>query len=115
MTRPFDLRLTDRARRALQGRDDPLVVEMELYFSCLIRKRVLFPEQPHDGARAQDVEQAGLALYFRPVMTRACSMDAVGDHPDLIALPMTREGAFQPRWLRLDYRHGQWEGEFGYV
>ncbi len=40
----LEIRLTRAARKALARRDTPLVAEMELLFSCLLRKRVHFGE-----------------------------------------------------------------------
>ena len=105
--------LSPRADRALAARATPLVAEMELYFSCLIRKRVRFPESPHADARHVRATQR-LTLCFRPVMTRACAMRDVEGKPDLEAFPIAHAEAFVPKWLKLDYRHGEWQGEFGY-
>jgi hypothetical protein len=105
--------LSARATQALAARTAPLVAEMELYFSCLIRKRVRFPDSPHaDARRVRASDQ--LTLCFRPVMTRACAMSEVEGKPELEAFPVVRPEAFVPKWLRLDFRHGQWSGEFGY-
>ena len=60
------------ADKKLQELDQPLAVEMELYFSCLIRKAVRF------GGDAQAVNFAfaapRLKIGFRPVMTKACNV-----------------------------------------
>ncbi len=112
--RQVALQLTPAAASALDA-DHPLTVEMELYFSCLIRKQVRF----HHGAGSADeglcaTALPGLRLCFRPVMTRHCGRDYEGDEPPLTDLPIARPGPYVPHWLRLDFRHGQWQGEFGY-
>jgi len=109
--RPVDLRLTPAARRALAMRRTPLVAELELYFSCLIRKRVRFVE----GAAGTGVEAApNLRVCFRPIMTRSCGKDFEGDEPPVTDFPIERAEAFVPQWLAIDYRAGQWHGDFGY-
>lgn len=109
--RPVRVHLSDQAARELATRAQPLVVEMELYFSCLIRKKVRFLEGP--GADATPVTE-GLAVRFRPVMTRDCGLDYEGDEPPVTDFPIVKEAPFVPKWLTVDYRNGEWSGEFGY-
>lgn len=108
--RDLDVRLTSAAERALAARGAPLHVEMELYFSCLIRKRVRFDVPPRG-----EVTLLGenLSLSFRPVMGKVCSLDE-HDPDNLADLPTGEPQRFVPHWLKLDYRKGQWQGEFGY-
>jgi hypothetical protein len=109
--RAVQIELSGAARAALAGRRAPLVVEMELYFSCLIRKRVRFLDTPHPDALSTAVDDR-LTVSFRPVMTRACAVDSVVDKPELAAFPIRRPEAFVPRRLRVDYRHDAWAGEY---
>lgn len=101
---------TAAAERKLQSLSEPLLVEMELYFSCLIRKAVRFGRE----ARAENFADAGplLKVGFRPVMTRACSMSEVEGAPPLEDFPVVKPEAFVPKRLELDYRAGKWVGEF---
>ena len=68
----LDIRLTAAAERALSWRTPPLVAEMELLFSCLFRKRLLFRERADPATPVNDY----LAVRFRPIMTRRCSAPA---------------------------------------
>jgi hypothetical protein len=111
--RTLDLRVSAAARRALAAASAPLVVEMELYFSCLIRKRVRFPASAPAGATCVRLDDR-LTLCFRPVMTRACSVSEVEGAPELETFPIRKPEAFLPKWLTLDWRHDRWAGEFGY-
>ncbi|HEC20671.1 MAG TPA: hypothetical protein ENI97_15250 [Gammaproteobacteria bacterium] len=109
--RSLTITTSKAARHALSQRHAPLRVEMELYFSCLIRKQVRFHETLADEAvRVNDQ----LQVSFRPVMTRACGKDYDGDEPPLTDFPIVNARAYVPRWLHIDYVHGQWQGEFGY-
>ena len=107
-----DLRVewSQAAQRALEARSTPLLVEMELYFSCMIRKRVRFDVRQRGEAALLG---QGLSISFRPVMTPVCSV-ADYDPESLVDLPTGEPQRFMPHWLKLDYRHGQWQGEFGY-
>ena len=112
MGRTLRLDLTPAAVRALAARTAPLHVEMELYFSCLIRNRVHF-----DGPQRGEVAWVGqdLSLSFRPVMSRGgCSVADSDPEGLLVDLPTGEPQRFVPHWLRLGHRHGQWQGEFSY-
>lgn len=106
------LRLTPAAARALAARDRPLLVELELYFSCLIRKRVRFPASAGPAVLRARLAPS-LEVAFRPVTGRHCRLDEAPGPPALEAFPLARVAAFRPRWLWLDCRRGRWRGEFG--
>ncbi|BAU50294.1 hypothetical protein SVA_3760 [Sulfurifustis variabilis] len=110
--RTLDLRLTRRAERALRDQREALEIEMELYFSCFLRKRVYFLSAPRDAV-ARGALTPNVNVSFRAVTTRACVVGDVEGRPDLERLPLKRAAAFMPRWISLDYR-GRWSGEFGY-
>lgn len=112
--RSLALDLTPAAKAALAKRSTPLYVQMELYFSCLLRLKVRF----YETAPAMDTAwlrvNETLCVSFRPVMTAQCNNDYQGDEPPLTDFPIAHDAPFTPRWLRLDFRQGQWQGEFGY-
>ena len=109
--KPVKLDLSSAAQQALEARTSPLYAEMELYFSCLIRFKVRFYERVthSEGVAVTDK----LVVNFRPVMTEACGKDYEGDEPPLTEFPIVKQDAFVPKWLRIDFRHGEWHGEFG--
>ena len=100
------------ADRALLARKQPLLAEMELYFSCLIRKQVRFREAGENNNEI--VVGDRLAVRFRPVMTAKCDINFEGDAPPLTDFPIVKPAAYIPHWLRIDFRGGEWKGEFGY-
>ena len=109
--KPLKLHLSSTAQQALAARSSPLYAEMELYFSCLIRFKVRFYEQASDGEGVAVSDK--LVVNFRPVMTQVCGKDYDGDEPPLTDFPIVKQDAFVPKWLRIDFRHGEWQGEFG--
>jgi hypothetical protein len=113
LNRDLDVRLSPAARTALAARTAPLVVEMELYFSCLIRKRVRFLAATHPGAFCASLNEQ-LTVCFRPVMTRHCAVSEVEGQPELETFPIQRPEAFLPKWLELDFRRGTWSGEYSF-
>ncbi|MDH5394585.1 MAG: hypothetical protein OEY11_15485 [Gammaproteobacteria bacterium] len=110
--RRLRVELTKAAEKALTQREGVLFVEMELYFSCLIRKQVLF----HDHQRQQNSVSAGnkLSISFHPVMTSSCLISEASAEPAKSDFEMQRRECFVPKWLRLDYKKSGWTGEFGY-
>lgn len=108
--------LSPAARRALSQRAELLTVELELFFSCLIRTRVRFPAADDaEAAEAGDAPAADgrLRLRFRPVMSRHCGLE---EGHQLTGFPLAEPGSFVPHWVRLDYHPGTgWTGEFGYA
>ncbi len=111
MGRDLTLELSPAAERALQGLTQPITAEMELYFSCLIRKKVRFHSDRNENDVAADEH---LNLRFRPVMTRHCEMDGVDGEPPLTDFPIANVKPYVPHWLKVDFQDGQWRGEFGY-
>jgi len=111
--RSLKLTVSSRAQAQLTRRSSPLFLEMELYFSCLIRKRVLVRESTEvaDAVMLMD----NLAAQFRPVVTETCAMrDVERDNPPVKDMPILNPERFYPHWLTLDYRRGQWRADFGY-
>jgi len=106
---------TPRARAKLESLDIPLAVEMEIYFSCLIRLRVHFPETLKKEYIPVAADNAKVNLYFSPIMTSHCNVEEIrGKEPDTEYFPIQKPEKFTPKWLKLDYKNKTWSGEFGY-
>lgn len=103
--------ISKAAENALVFLDTTLVAEMELYFSCLIRKQVRFKENI-EGDAVNIID--GLAVRFRPVMTKSCGIDYEGDEPPLEDFPIEKPEVFVPNWLKIDFKKDKWIGEFGF-
>ena len=110
--RSFRVTLSNAAQHALAQRATPLIAEMELYFSCLIRLQVRFYETD-DSASATPIN-AHLAVRFRPVMSSRCDLHAVQGKSPLEDFPIVKRAPYVPHWMSLDYKKGAWVGEFGY-
>ncbi len=114
-TKSVDIKLTPAARAKLDTLEHSLNVELELYFSCLIRLRVLFPDVPDSDLIAVNANHDKLNLFFHPVMTKHCLVDDIrGKDPDTETFPIKKPEKFIPRWLKLDFKNNTWRGEFGY-
>ena len=113
----IELEVSRSAEQHLSERDVPLYVEMELYFSCLLRKRIrvyetlVEPAGENFSVRYSDK----LQINFRPVMTKTCSISSCEDgKPPLSDFPIQKPHSYIPRWLKLDFCKGKWCGDYGY-
>lgn len=103
---------TDAAALQLSRRPRPLVVELELYFSCLVKKFVHFHEQP--GDRETVAASDKLRLYFRPVTSTACSFEVaerLGRQPE-IELHSNAVSKIAPKNVKIDFARGAWQGHY---
>jgi hypothetical protein len=101
-----------RAEAALAHRSEPLIVEMQLYFSCVVKKRVVF----HDAANFESLAvNDNLQIVFRPIQSARCDpQEFARNYPIGRVLDSPAAAKMQPAWVALDFRRGQWQGEFGY-
>ena len=110
--RPVTVEWTATAAAALAQRGTPLFVELELYFSCLVKKFVHF----HDEApgRATVAVTDKFQLYFRAVTSTACTMDdaeRLGRQPEMeLDTPAVRRLA--PKRVHLAFDNGCWAAAF---
>lgn len=105
--------LSKAAEKHLNNRDHHLCLEMELYFSCMIRKQVNVRAAIDNGMSVFVNDK--LEIGFRPVMTKACSVNSCeGNSPPLSDFPITNAERYIPHWLKVDFKKGNWIGEFGY-
>ena len=103
---------TDAAARELARRPRPLVVELELYFSCLVKKFVHFHEEA--GDRETVAANDKLRLYFRPVTSTDCSFavaERLGRQPEM-ELRTEAVGKLAPKSVSIDFAKGAWHGSY---
>lgn len=110
--RPVQVEWTRAAARALAARTTPLVVELELYYSCLVKKFVHF----HDAApdRATVWADPRLQLFFRAVTSTACSMEKANELGRQPEIEITTEAVrkIAPKTVHIDHVAGQWRGRY---
>jgi len=101
---------TRRAEQAFSLRTTALIVEMQIYFSCVVKKRVLFHEQ-------LDMESLPItdkiSIISRAVQSDTCSAEEFArSYPVKQELTSTAAKRMYPRLLNIDYINNQWLGEF---
>lgn len=103
---------TRSAAEKLADRSRPLVLELELYFSCLVKKFVHFHDEAPGRATIQVADK--LQLYFRAVTSTACTMDVaetLGRQPE-IELETAAVRKLAPKRVQLDFCKGNWVAAF---
>ena len=107
---PVTVVWTARAERALAQRSKPLIAEMQLYFSCMVKKRVLFhDEADFDVIRVND----RLQISFRPVQATTCDpWEFARNFPVKQELTTESASKMHPVRLELDYRDQNWVAQF---
>ena len=110
--RDVDVCWTGRAEAALQSSQQPLIIELQLYFSCVVKKRVLFHRQVEfDTATVNN----RLKLAFRPIASAVCDpQEFAMNHPLGKDLSRGVAGRMVPGRVEIDFRRGEWEGQFHY-
>ena len=111
--KPLTVSWTKRADRALAQRSQPLLAEMQLYFSCVVKKRVLF----HETAPGDEMETLAvndqLHVAFRPVEANSCNpVEFAANHPVRREFGTSGAVKMHPSQLHLDYKSGAWVAEF---
>jgi len=110
--RNVEVRWTDRAEKILQLGSQPLIVELQLYFSCVVKKRVMFHQQ---AVFNTTVVNDRLQIAFQPVASAACDpREFAASFPAGKNLSQGLAARMVPRIVELDYRRGNWEGQFRY-
>ena len=112
--RPVVIELTAVASRELERRATPLFVELELYFSCLVKKFVHF----RDDSRGKPTVAAHekLHLYFRPVTSTGCTFEVaerLGRQPE-IEFESKALSHVAPKRVFIDHVAGAWRGSFSF-
>lgn len=111
--KPVTVRWTQRAERQLARRDHPLLAEMQLYFTCVVKKRVLFHETGgSDGVEGLAVNEH-LHIAFRPVEANSCDpVEFAANFPVRREFDSSAAVKMHPTSLHIDFKNGAWSGEF---
>ena len=110
--RDVDVCWTGRAEAALQSSQQPVIIELQLYFSCVVKKRVLFHRQVEFDTVTVNKR---LELAFRPIASAVCDpREFAMNHPMGKDLSRGVAGRMVPGRVEIDFRQGEWEGQFYY-
>ena len=101
-----------RAEKALQNRNKTLVAELQLYFTCVVQKRVIF----HDQTDIETIRvNNNLEIAYHTVQSDACDPTVFANkHPVKRELKSKGAASMRPSLFMLDFKNGQWSGDFSF-
>ena len=101
-----------RAEKALQQRSNPLIAELQLYFTCVVQKRVNF----HDQTDLETISaNPHLKIAYHTVQSNACDpVEFAEKHPVKKELKSKGAQTMRPSLFQIDYKNGEWVGEFSF-
>lgn len=99
-----------RAEKALHNREKSLVAELQLYFTCVVQKRVLF----HDETKLETIKvNPKLEVIYHALESNSCDPTEFAEkHPVKRELKSKAAKLMRPSSLQIDFKDGQWIGEF---
>ena len=101
---------TRRAEQAIAKLAQPLGIEMQLYFSCMVKKRVIFSDKSSAGYSMM-TEKIG--IMFNCVQSNSCDPEEFAAHyPEKKILNTRASLKMHPKELFIDYKKNEWVGEF---
>ena len=101
-----------RAEKALQQRNNPLIAELQLYFTCVVQKRVNF----HEHTELETISaNPHLKIAYHTVQSDACNpVEFAEKHPVKKELNSKGAQTMRPSLFQIDYKNGEWVGEFSF-
>ena len=101
-----------RAVKALAQRQSALTAELQLYFTCVVQKRVIFHEKSDLDAISTNTN---LNIFYRTVQSSACDPSEFAEkHPVEKDLNSKSASLMRPSVLKIDYKNGLWQGSFSF-
>jgi len=113
--RTVSVEISAAAMQELSLRTVPLYVELELYFSCLVKKFVHFRDDSR-GKEAVAVTDK-LLIYFRPVTSTACTFavaEKLGRQPEM-DIDSEALHHVAPKRVRIDFADSKWRGSYEFL
>ncbi len=125
--KPIAVKLSRPAILQSEKLESILLIEIQIYFSCLLGKRLAFyTDTELDGAwrvegelfssMINDAEQLTDNIYirFNTVMTKACPVSDYIGPPPVTDFTIKNQKPYVPSWLNIDFSKGEWSGEYGW-
>ncbi len=124
----LDIKLSKAAESSSQQLASKLIIEIQIYFSCLMGKRLAFySEKAIEGCwHIDDKEEFSrllkdsqplsdnIFIRFNTVMTKACPVSEQLGPPPVSDFKIKNQTPYVPNWLNIDFKEGRWCGEYGW-
>jgi len=126
-SKDIDIQLSTAAEKQSKKLPATLLIEIQIYFSCLLGKRLAFYSNyniantyPLDKDTFSEilvdsqVLTENIKLRFNTVMTKSCSVSNHAGPPPVTDFKIANQKPYVPGWLSIDYRNGIWSGKYGW-
>ena len=123
----LDIQLSSAAEKQSKTLSSTVVIEIQIYFSCLLGKRLAFySHESIDNVYPLDKDAfseiladsqtltENLKLRFNTVMTKACSVSEQAGPPPVTDFKIANQKPYVPSWLTINYKNGIWSGKYGW-
>jgi len=123
----MSVKLSDNAVRQIHKLDHTVLIEIQIYFSCLLGKRLAFYSDTEQNGIWQvdnklftsminDAEQLSDNIYvrFNTVMTKSCPVSDYIGPPPVTDFTISNQKPYVPSWLVIDFKNNEWSGEYGW-
>lgn len=104
-----------------------LLIEIQIYFSCLLGKRLAFyTDKAMKGTWKVDADlfitmledsqkfSDNVFIRFNTVMTKDCPVSDYAGPPPVTDFKINNQKPYVPDWLNIDFKNGEWFGEYGW-
>ena len=125
--KPVAISLSRNATSQSEKLGAVLLIEMQVYFSCLLGKRLAFysseamhntwvvDKQQFESMLADSQKLAdNIYVRFNTVMTRSCPVSDYAGPPPVTDFAIKNQKPYVPDWLTIDFTKGEWTGEYGW-
>jgi hypothetical protein len=123
----MEVNLSDDAVKQSQKLNTTLIIEVQVYFSCLLGKRLAYyTGQPLEGAWQVESEQfstmledakqltENIYIRFNTVMTKECPVSDYVGPPPVTDFTIKNQTPYVPGWLNIDFSKNLWSGNYGW-
>ncbi|MBE9559171.1 MAG: hypothetical protein IMF15_00215 [Proteobacteria bacterium] len=123
----MSVELSDHATRQSKELNCILLIEIQIYFSCLLGERLAFYSDTELNSAWQveknsfttminDAEQLTENIYvrFNTVMTKACPVSDYIGSPPVTDFTISKKKPYVPSWLMINFNKDEWSGEYGW-
>ena len=106
----------------------PIIIEMQIYFSCMLGKRLAYySDTPIIGMYQLEKDQfkkilsdskqltKNIYIRFNTVMTISCPVSDYIGPPPVTNLPIVHPEVYVPSWLSIDFKNKVFISEYGWL
>jgi hypothetical protein len=112
--RKTQVNFSKAAYRKLSALHEVVHLEMQLHFSCMIKKSIFQIKQMKCSSSVKI--NSVMSLSFSAITTNVCAPKNIDihNHESIEITHIDNPERFVPDWVSIDYEKGVWGGIFGY-